>query len=44
MNVTDKTILVIGSQTPWVEAVLFSKKPKKVITLEYGYFIRFKPV
>ena len=37
-----KTILVIGTQNPWVEAVLLSKKPKKVVTLEYGYFIRFE--
>ena len=32
---------MIGTQTPWVEAILLNKKAKKVVTLEYGYFIRF---
>ena len=40
INVTGKTILVVGTQDPWLEAVLLSKNPKKVVTLEYGYFIR----
>ena len=40
INVTGKTILVVGTQDPWLEAVLLSKSPKKVVTLEYGYFIR----
>ena len=40
VNVTGKTILVLGTQNPWVEAVLLSKKPAKIVTLEYGYFIR----
>ena len=40
MNVTDKTVLVLGTQKPWVEAVLLTMKPKKIVTLEYGYFIR----
>ena len=40
INVTGLTILVIGTQEPWLEAVLLSKNPKKVVTLEYGYFIR----
>ena len=34
-------MLVIGTQTPWVEAVLLSKKPRKVVTLEYGYYLRY---
>eukprot|EP00091_Calanus_sinicus_P002239 TRINITY_DN12279_c0_g1_i1.p1 TRINITY_DN12279_c0_g1~~TRINITY_DN12279_c0_g1_i1.p1 ORF type:complete len:386 (-),score=73.65 TRINITY_DN12279_c0_g1_i1:23-1180(-) len=42
-NVAGKTLLVIGSQTPWLEAVLLSKKAKKVVTLEYGYFISEYP-
>ena len=41
IDVANKTILVIGTQTPWVEAILLNKKAKKVVTLEYGYFIRF---
>ena len=41
INVTNKTVLVIGTQTPWVEAVLLSKKPRKVVTLEYGYYLRY---
>ena len=40
INVTGLTILVVGTQNPWLEAVLLSKNPKKVVTLEYGYFIR----
>ena len=38
---TDKIVLVIGTQTPWVEAVLLSKKPRKVMTLEYGHYLRY---
>ena len=40
VNVTGKTILVVGTQDPWLEAVLLSKNPSKVVTLEYGHFIR----
>ena len=40
INVTGLTIRVVGTQDPWLEAVLLSKNPKKVVTLEYGYFIR----
>merc|ERR1712106_186146 len=43
INVTGLTILVIGTQNPWVEAVLLTKNPKKVVTLEYGYFISEYP-
>jgi len=38
INVTGKTVLVIGSQSPWLEAVLISRNVHKVITLEYGFF------
>jgi len=38
INVTNKRILVIGTQTPWVEAILLANKPKKILTLEYGSF------
>ena len=41
VNVTDKTVLVIGTQSPWLEAVVLSKHPRKVVTLEYGHFIRY---
>jgi len=43
VNVTGKTVLVIGTQDPWLEAVLLTKNPKKVVTLEYGYFISEYP-
>lgn len=43
VNVTDKTILVMGTQDPWLEAVLLAMKPRKIITLEYGYFISEYP-
>jgi len=38
INVTDKSILVIGTQNPWIESILLTKKAKKILTLEYGYF------
>ena len=40
LNVTGKKVLVIGSQNPWVEAILLTKNPEKIVTLEYGYFKR----
>ena len=40
INVTNKNILVIGTQNPWVEAILLTKKPTKIVTLEYGQFKR----
>ena len=40
MNVTGKTILVIGTQIPWIEIILLIKNPKKIVTLEYGHFVR----
>jgi len=43
VNVTDKTILVMGTQEPWLEAVLLTMKPRKIVTLEYGYFISEYP-
>lgn len=43
INVTGKTVLVIGTQNPWLEAVLLSKQPKKVVSLEYGFFISEYP-
>ena len=38
---TGKKVLVIGTQDPWVEAILLTKSPQKVVTLEYGYFKRW---
>ena len=40
INVTGKKILVIGSQAPWVEAILLTKDPEKIVTLENGHFQR----
>ncbi|XP_023324058.1 uncharacterized protein LOC111698058 [Eurytemora carolleeae] len=36
ISVKGKTVLVIGTMTPWVEAVILSKNPSKVMTLEYA--------
>ena len=33
MQLKDKHVLVIGSETPWLEAILLSKGAKKVTTL-----------
>lgn len=38
VGVRGKRILVIGSQTPWLEVVLLARKPKQILTLEYGNF------
>ena len=40
INVTGKKVLVIGSQAPWVEAILLTKNPEKIVTVEYGHFKR----
>jgi len=39
INVTNLNILVIGAVEPWLEAVLFSRGARKIITLEYGNYI-----
>ena len=36
MNVENKHFLVIGSQLPWIEAILVSLNIKKITTLEYN--------
>ena len=28
MNITDKRVLVIGTETPWLEAVLLQRNPR----------------
>ncbi|XP_023324546.1 uncharacterized protein LOC111698435 isoform X2 [Eurytemora carolleeae] len=38
IDVKNKSILIIGTQNPWVEAVVLSKDPSLVMTLEYGMF------
>jgi len=43
MNLTDKTVLVIGTQQPWLEAVLLTKSPRKIVTLEYGHYLSEYP-
>jgi len=42
-NVTGKVVLVIGSQSPWLEAVLIARGASKVVTLEYGSFVSEYP-
>jgi len=41
MNITDKRVLVIGTETPWLEAVLLQRNPRIGITVEYGDLERF---
>ncbi|XP_023340253.1 uncharacterized protein LOC111710405 [Eurytemora carolleeae] len=36
IEVKEKTVLIIGTMTPWVEAVIISKQPSQVMTLEYA--------
>eukprot|EP00092_Neocalanus_flemingeri_P054318 GFUD01063962.1.p1 GENE.GFUD01063962.1~~GFUD01063962.1.p1 ORF type:complete len:207 (+),score=23.97 GFUD01063962.1:57-623(+) len=43
VNVEGKTILVIGTQTPWLEAVLLDRGAGKIVTLEYGHYISQHP-
>jgi len=38
LNLKGKNILVIGTQSPWLEAIILTKSPKYVLTLEYGKF------
>ena len=37
MQLKDKHVLVIGSETPWLEAILLSRGAKKVTTLGKKY-------
>eukprot|EP00090_Calanus_glacialis_P038258 TRINITY_DN6683_c0_g1_i4.p1 TRINITY_DN6683_c0_g1~~TRINITY_DN6683_c0_g1_i4.p1 ORF type:complete len:640 (-),score=138.81 TRINITY_DN6683_c0_g1_i4:103-2022(-) len=43
IDVSNKNILVIGTVEPWLEAVLFSRGAKKVVTLEYGNYVSHFP-
>ncbi|XP_023331501.1 uncharacterized protein LOC111703704 [Eurytemora carolleeae] len=38
IDVKNKSVLVIGTQNPWVEAIVLTKNPGLVMTLEYGMF------
>ena len=42
-NVIGKNALVIGSETPWVEAILLAVGAKHVTTLEYNRIISTHP-
>lgn len=35
-DLNNKTIVVIGSELPWLEAILTTKDPKSITTIEYG--------
>ena len=39
MPLKDKHVLVIGSETPWLEAILLSRGAKKVTTLGKKYIL-----
>merc|ERR1719422_1756429 len=43
INIEGKNVLVIGTQWPWAEAILLTKNPKKIVTLEYGQFVSEHP-
>lgn len=43
MDIEDKSVLVIGSSHPWVEAICLYHKARKVTTLEYGEIISNHP-
>jgi len=38
LSLEGANILVIGTQQPWLEAIILTKSPKYVLTLEYGKF------
>ena len=42
-KVKDKRILVVGSETPWVEAIVLAVGAKHVTTLEYNEIISTHP-
>jgi len=44
LDVRDKKILVIGTQTPWLEGILLAKDPEKIVTVEYGSFLSTHPL
>ena len=40
INITDKNVLVIGTQYPWIEAILLDRKPRMGVTVEYSKITR----
>lgn len=42
-SVKNKDVAVIGSEIPWVEAIIASKKPSSITTIEYGKIISSIP-
>lgn len=43
VNVTGATVLVIGSEHPWIEACMLSLGARDVVTLEYGGIVSSHP-
>lgn len=35
-NITKKKVVIIGSEMPWIEAIVASKYPESITTIEYG--------
>ena len=44
MSVKDKHVLVIGSEVPWLEAVLLSKGAEKITTFDYDTIESLHPL
>ena len=42
MNITEKNILVIGTQIPWLEAILHFRNPKLGVTVDFKSRERYK--
>ena len=42
-NVVGKEVLVVGSETPWVEAIVLAVGAKHVTTLEYNKIVSTHP-
>ena len=43
VNITNQSVLVLGSETPWVEALCLASGAKTVTTLEYGAIVSHHP-
>ena len=35
VGITGKDVLVIGTQRPWLEAVLHTRRPRTLVTVDY---------
>ena len=42
MNITEKNVLVIGTQIPWLEAILHFRNPKLGVTVDFKSRERYK--